>query len=115
MSGPALDPRQVRSRERALSDSVRELSSTLISREVLLRLRDRALLHLDAQIASVLTFTEPGVLGIAASRGLPRAVVARTRIGLGEGISGHVARTGEPLWVPDIELDARFARPSDPR
>jgi diguanylate cyclase (GGDEF)-like protein len=34
---------------------------------------------------------------------------------VGEGISGHVARTGEPLWVPDIELDPRFARPNHPR
>jgi diguanylate cyclase (GGDEF)-like protein len=115
MSGAALDPRQARSGERSLSDSVRELSSTLASREVLTRLRDRALLHLDAQIASVLTFVEPGVLSIAAARGLPREVVARTRIPLGEGISGHVARAGEPLWVPDIEVDPRFARANHPR
>jgi diguanylate cyclase (GGDEF)-like protein len=115
MSGAALDPRLARSRDRALSDSVRELSSTLASREVLARLRDRALAHLEAQIASVLTFAEPGVLRIAASRGLPREVVARTRIALGEGISGHVARAAEPLWVPDIELDPRFARPNHPR
>jgi diguanylate cyclase (GGDEF)-like protein len=115
MSGAAVDPRQARSRDRALSDSVRELSSTLASREVVTRLRDRALLHLDAQIASVLTFAAPGVLQIVAARGLPRDVVAGTRIELGEGISGHVARTRESLWVPDIELDPRFARPSRPR
>ena len=30
----------------------------------------------------------------------------------GEGLVGHVWKTGEPLWVPDIAKDPRVARPA---
>src|SRR5688572_4865361 len=29
----------------------------------------------------------------------------------GQGLAGHVWKSGEPLWVPDIGADARVARP----
>lgn len=39
-------------------------------------------------------------LTICAAVGLPADVVANTRIGLGEGIAGWVAQTGQPLVLP---------------
>ena len=37
------------------------------------------------------------------------------RVEVGDGIAGHVARTGEPLLIRDIENDPRFARRSAPQ
>lgn len=41
------------------------------------------------------------MLTICAAVGLPAGVVADTRVGLGEGIAGWVARTGQPLLLPE--------------
>lgn len=53
---------------------------------------------------------ETNELSIAASRGLSVEVVQATKIRLGEGIAGRVAQTGKPIFVEDIENDARFQR-----
>jgi putative methionine-R-sulfoxide reductase with GAF domain len=33
---------------------------------------------------------------------------APTRLGIGKGITGHVARTGVPIYVPDVTKDPRY-------
>lgn len=91
---------------RTISDVV----STLAVHEVLQRLLDRTLSHLDSEIGSILLVAPDGSLTIAAARGLPETVVKETRLAPGEGISGFVAASREPLLVEDIESDARFQR-----
>lgn len=54
-------------------------------------------------------------LTIIASVGLPEDVVATTRIKVGEGIAGRVAKTGKPLFVDNIETDIRFLKVSNVR
>jgi GAF domain-containing protein len=56
-----------------------------------------------------------GDLGITCSRGLSDEVIKMTRLRIGEGISGWVAREGKPLLVEDIENDPRFRRKNLPR
>lgn len=93
-----------------LFETVRDLTSTLSSHEVIERLVDRVLVHLDSEIASVLLVTPEGALELSHARGLPEEVVRTTRIRVGDGIAGHVAATGESLLVPDVEQDPRFRR-----
>ncbi|MFC1500834.1 HD domain-containing phosphohydrolase [Elusimicrobiota bacterium] len=49
-------------------------------------------------------------LTIISSRGLPKEVAENTRMRLGEGIAGRVAKTGKPIFVKNIEQDERFLR-----
>lgn len=66
-----------------------------------------------AQICSLMLLdSERKFLRIRVAKGLPEAVVKRIVIPLGEGISGHVAKTGEPLLVEDIETHPLFRRKS---
>jgi signal transduction histidine kinase len=48
-----------------------------------------------------------GFLEIQAARGLP-ARAARLKLRLGEGITGWVARTGNPARVGDVQQDSRY-------
>lgn len=41
--------------------------------------------------------------------GLDKGALADVRIGLGEGIAGTVALTGEPILVPEVQQDPRFS------
>jgi diguanylate cyclase (GGDEF)-like protein len=93
-----------------LFETVRDLTSTLSTHEVIERLIDRTLVHLESEIASVLLMEADGSMRISHARGLPDEVMAQTRIHPGEGIAGHVVATGQPLLVPDVEQDPRFRR-----
>jgi diguanylate cyclase (GGDEF)-like protein len=93
-----------------LFDTIRDLTSTLSIREVIRRLLERVLVHLDSEIASILMRGSDGRLRIMHARGLPEEVVATTCLGAGDGISGYVVETGEALLIEDIEKDPRFQR-----
>jgi diguanylate cyclase (GGDEF)-like protein len=45
--------------------------------------------------------------------GLDKGALADVRIGLGEGIAGTVALTGEPILVPEVRQDTRFSNRVD--
>ncbi len=98
-----------------LFETVQDLSSTLSTQEVIERLVDRTLDHLDSEVGSVLLDDGDEVLRIVHARGLPDEVVRSTRIPFGDGISGFVARRGEPLLIADVEADPRFRRPNHER
>ncbi len=98
-----------------LFDTVRDLASTLSSHEVVERLIERTLKHMNSEIASVLLTDADGVLRIAHARGLPDDVIASVQMRVGEGIAGHVVATGEPLLITDVEKDERFRRPNRER
>ena len=95
---------------RVICDTIRDLTSTLSVRDVLQRLLDRTLRHLDAELASILLVGEDRTLTIAVARGLPKYVIEQTVVRWGEGISGYVAATGKALLVTDVEQDPRFQR-----
>ncbi len=47
-------------------------------------------------------------LTLAATNGLDRYQIGRARVPFGEGVTGRVAATREPLVVPDVRSDPRF-------
>ena len=91
-------------------DTIRDLVSTLSVQEVMERLLDRTLVHLDSEVGSVLVAEPDQTLRILLARGLPDDVVRETRVKIGESISGWVAQHGESLLVEDVESDPRFQR-----
>jgi diguanylate cyclase (GGDEF)-like protein len=93
-----------------LYDTVRDLSSTLSVQQVLDRLLERTLRHLDAEIGSILLIGTDSLLRVVVARGLPDEVSASTSMEVGQGISGYVAATGRPLLIPNVEVDPRFGR-----
>ena len=75
-----------------------------VDNQHLLRLiTERAAAVMEAQACSLM-LKQPGTnsLVIAASHGLPDQVVENTRIFVGQGISGRVAATGEPLLLNSL-------------
>jgi DNA-binding response OmpR family regulator len=67
---------------------------------------------LEVEIVSLMLVTEPeGTLRIAQAKGLDPAVQREAVRGLGEGISGRVAKTGEPLLIRDLSQDPVFGKP----
>jgi HD-GYP domain-containing protein (c-di-GMP phosphodiesterase class II)/putative methionine-R-sulfoxide reductase with GAF domain len=68
----------------------------------------------DAEKASLMLI-EDGHLRIKAALGLPEEVIrkARVKVQPDVNISGHVAATGEPLFIRDIEQDKRFGTGRD--
>lgn len=90
--------------------TVQDLTSTLATDEVIARLLRRVLMHLESEIASIMLIDGEGRLGITHAEGLPEEVIEGTRVRLGEGIAGHVAETGVPILVLDVERDPRFQR-----
>ncbi len=89
-------------------ETIRDLISTLSVHEVMERLLDRTLQHLNAEIGSILVLDPDSTLRIMLARGLPETVVEEARVKLGEGISGFVAQNNTSLLVTDIENDGRF-------
>ena len=66
---------------------------------------------MEAERCSIFIFDEAtGTLAIRVAEDVARGTV---RIPLGVGIAGHVARTREPLNVPDAYADPRFNRQVD--
>jgi signal transduction histidine kinase/FixJ family two-component response regulator len=65
----------------------------------------------EAQVASVMLLDdERKYLTIAAAIGVDPQIVASTRLPVGESIAGHVAESGEPIIIADVEKDDRFKR-----
>src|SRR5574337_906744 len=61
---------------------------------------------LEVEIVSLMLVTEPeGVLRIAHAKGLEQEVQREAVRAVGEGISGRVAKTGEPLLIRDLSQD----------
>ena len=65
---------------------------------------------LQVETASLMLMEEDH-LRLVEAMGIPREVVGKATVPLGKGISGHVAQTGRPLLINDINKDERF-RPS---
>jgi len=74
---------------------------------------DRATELMGAASGSIIRVDRAtGLLYIEAERGLGEAVKSKVRLRLGEGVTGWVAKEGQPLLVPDVRKDPRYVRPA---
>ncbi|MCD6309996.1 MAG: GAF domain-containing protein [Candidatus Eremiobacteraeota bacterium] len=94
------------------------LGSTLNLDELLRLIVRNALRSFDAQVVSLMLINkETNLLEIRYAEGLKPEIIESTRIKLGEGIAGRVAKTGQPLLLvdvmgidqPDVEKDIKSA------
>ncbi|MGI6294851.1 MAG: GAF domain-containing protein [Armatimonadota bacterium] len=71
---------------------------------------------MDGQTCSLM-MRDPvdGMLVIKASFGLSADIVKGAKVGLGEGIVGRVAQTGQPTLIHDVSSDPRFENAVRPR
>ncbi|MEW6557291.1 MAG: HD domain-containing phosphohydrolase [Elusimicrobiota bacterium] len=77
---------------------------------------DYAVKVLKTSIGSLMLIDETtNELVIVAARGLTREVIETTRLKIGEGIAGLVARDGNPIFVENIDRDPRFFRAENVR
>ena len=82
---------------KALQDVSLAVTESLDIADTLRQVLDRATRLLSAGKGSIMLLQpEHGVLTIAVAHGLSAEVIAGTRVELGEGIAGEVARTGVP-------------------
>lgn len=92
-----------------LSEVSKATSSTLDLDKVLNLVLEDAIKALHAQAGSIMLLNESkGELRIKVARGLGYETIKKTRVKLGEGISGWVAESGEPLLLIDGVDDPRF-------
>jgi signal transduction histidine kinase len=64
---------------------------------------------LHAAVSSLYLLDRDGAyLTLAATNGLDRYQIGRARVPFGEGVTGRVAATREPLVIPDVGGDPRF-------
>ncbi len=79
--------------------------------EVLVLIIDRIANLLSVDRCSLLLFNEEkSELSIVAYKGLAENIAKKTKIKLGEMISGWVLQNKEPILVNDIETDSRFEK-----
>ena len=81
------------SKEMSVSQDIDKLLAHVLSHSLKL---------MGAKTGSIMLLTEEGdELSIRAARGLDEETIRKTRVKLGQGISGTVALTGEPLIIQD--------------
>ena len=89
----------------------RDIASLVKIDEILEIIIDRATSMLKSEVGSILLFDNSHKeLVIKAAKGLRDDIVSNTRIPIGEGISGWVAKAGLPLLITDISKNGRFAK-----
>ena len=111
----ALHQEQVRvEAQRRMADLIllRKVGETASSGNDLQELFDQILDSIvesaDVEVASLMLVKEDGMLHIASAYGLAEEIVSAVQVAPGEGISGHVLATGEPVLVANIDRDNRF-------
>ncbi|MGB0439945.1 MAG: GAF domain-containing protein, partial [Paracoccaceae bacterium] len=63
---------------------------------------------MDSEVCSVYLFRDEDTLELCATEGLNKAAVHQTRMRLGEGLVGRVARTGHIINTPDAPSETGF-------
>jgi signal transduction histidine kinase len=78
--------------------------------ELMRTIVDRTTVAMDVQVCSFyLSDRDRTRLTLAATNGLDRTQVGRVSLAFGEGITGRVAATREPIAVEDVTRDPRFS------
>jgi len=99
-----------------LYDVGRAISSTLEFNKLLEIILDLVIKTLKAERGSIMLLDErSNELRIQAARGLPPDIIRKTRVKLGERISGYVLETGRPLLIIDTEKSPNFSKLKDGR
>jgi len=94
-----------------LLDLALELGPELSIEEVLEKIVQHIADDLGYAIVSIMLLDESEEhLSIRAAKGLNQRIIETSRMEVGKGVSGTVARSGEPLLVKDVEADERFAK-----
>ncbi|MFH1623684.1 MAG: GAF domain-containing protein [Pseudomonadota bacterium] len=89
----------------------RVISSTLEPQEVLNLIIDAAVKITKATTGSLMLIDRnSGVLNIEVARGFPPKVVSDTKLKIGEGITGWVAKEGKSVLVADVTKDDRYVK-----
>jgi len=95
----------------AMYEAGRLLGSTTKLQDLLQTIIGLATKVLYARIGSIMLIDDDReYLTIAAAIGLEDEIIRTTRLPIGTSIAGYVAQTGEPLFITDVEKDARFTR-----
>ena len=90
------------------------LNSSLDHATIRKRAIEAATLLMNAEAGSLLLLDEAtGDLYFDVAHGEKGEAVRQARLRKGQGIAGHVARTGEPIIVNDVQQDTRFFRHVD--
>jgi GAF domain-containing protein/HAMP domain-containing protein len=108
--------------ERMVAERTKELATlsaiaAVVSRsldleEILSDALDKSLQVMEVEAGAIyLLDNEAGVLTVAAQRGFsPEFVAGIDKLKMGEGFSGRVAQSGQPLVVRDVSTDPRLTR-----
>ncbi|NLF00229.1 MAG: GAF domain-containing protein [Anaerolineales bacterium] len=96
----------------ALNAIATTVSRSLDIDQVLSEALDKTLVVMEVETGGIYLLDErSGTLRIASHRGLnPELVSEIDRLAVGEGFSGRVVQSGEPIVVADIASDARLTR-----
>lgn len=96
----------------ALNTIAAAVSSSLDLNDVLNRALDKTLEVMEIDAGGIYLLDEgAGVLNIVAQRGFePSFVEGIDKLKLGEGFSGRVAQSGQPLLVQNVSTDPRLTR-----
>lgn len=86
------------------------------AKDILNEILEKITTMLSSELGSLMLIDEAAQeLVIKASKGLTEDVATKTRIKVGRGISGWVAKAGNPLLIRNIETDERFSRQNSKR
>jgi signal transduction histidine kinase/DNA-binding response OmpR family regulator len=100
----------------ALFETSKIIVSTRNLDDLLEKILDSSIQVTKAKKGSLLLVDEKNrELKIKSARGLKADIIASTKLFVGEGISGWVAREGKPVLVTNIEQDKRFKKTNDPK
>ncbi len=98
----------------AILEASKMLNSTLDFRSLLALILDLAVRNLEATRGTIYLFDrERGELWSRVVKGDDDDAI-EIRVGMGVGIAGQVAQTGETINVRDVRADPRFFSPFDP-
>ena len=88
-----------------------EIHSKLELQECLKAVIDKVITLLEVEIGSLMMVDEGQQhLTVEVAHGLPKDVIKKYKIKVGEGIAGWIAEKGKPLLIKDIRKDKRFPR-----
>lgn len=105
------NPDERRLRELAFLHEIAQLATLARDWDELMRtIVDRTTVAMNVRVCSFyLADRDRTRLTLAATNGLDRSQVSRVSLAFGEGITGRVAGTRQPIAVEDVTIDKRFS------
>ncbi|WP_447984083.1 HD domain-containing phosphohydrolase [Nitrospira sp. Nam74] len=101
-------------RLRRLQEITALLNSSLKPAEIRTQAIEAATIVMEAEAGSLLLLDEgTGELYFEVAHGAKGESVRQIRLKVGQGIAGHVAKTGQPIIVNDVQHDSRFSSQAD--